>query len=87
LAPLAWLGGLHQLFDATVDLCLAYLVAAGLLGFPPKDLQYRFLAGFTPVFYIRQRDYSKVWWQGTMLHSLQSADCLQLVESFDPHHV
>jgi len=31
----------------------------GLLGFPPKELQYRFLAGFTPVFYIRQRDYSK----------------------------
>lgn len=31
----------------------------GLLGFPPKDLQYRFLSMFKPVFYIRQRDYSK----------------------------
>lgn len=31
----------------------------GLLGFPPKDLQYRFLSQFRPVFYIRQRDYSK----------------------------
>lgn len=31
----------------------------GLLGFPPKDLQYRFLSAFKPVFYIRQRDYSK----------------------------
>lgn len=33
----------------------------GLLGFPPKDLHYRFLSQFTPVFYIRQRDYSKVF--------------------------
>jgi len=33
---------------------------AGLLGFPPKDLQHRFLCTFKPVFYIRQRDYSKV---------------------------
>lgn len=32
---------------------------AGLLGFPPKDLQHRFLCTFKPVFYIRQRDYSK----------------------------
>ena len=31
----------------------------GLLGFPPKDLQYRFLSTIKPVFYIRQRDYSK----------------------------
>ncbi|PSC74905.1 LOW PSII ACCUMULATION chloroplastic [Micractinium conductrix] len=31
----------------------------GLLGFPPKDLQHRFLCLFKPVFYIRQRDYSK----------------------------
>lgn len=31
----------------------------GLLGFPPKDLQYRFLSKFKPVYYIRQRDYSK----------------------------
>lgn len=40
---------------------------AGLLGFPPKDLQYRFLSQFRPVFYIRQRDYAKV---GTTTASL-----------------
>ncbi|KAL3160873.1 hypothetical protein ABBQ38_009267 [Trebouxia sp. C0009 RCD-2024] len=31
----------------------------GLLGFPKKDLQYRFLSSFLPAFYIRQREYSK----------------------------
>eukprot|EP00191_Tetraselmis_sp_GSL018_P000570 CAMPEP_0177597688 /NCGR_PEP_ID=MMETSP0419_2-20121207/11862_1 /TAXON_ID=582737 /ORGANISM="Tetraselmis sp., Strain GSL018" /LENGTH=317 /DNA_ID=CAMNT_0019089909 /DNA_START=328 /DNA_END=1281 /DNA_ORIENTATION=- len=31
----------------------------GLLGFPPRELQFRFLCQFKPVFYIRQRDYSK----------------------------
>ncbi|KAM0066254.1 putative protein LOW PSII ACCUMULATION 3 [Helianthus debilis subsp. tardiflorus] len=31
----------------------------GLLGFPPKNLHYRFLSQFTPVFYIRIREYSK----------------------------
>lgn len=31
----------------------------GLLGFPSKELQFRFLSQFLPVFYIRKRDYSK----------------------------
>jgi len=31
----------------------------GLFAFPPKSLQYEFLSQFRPVFYIRQRDYSK----------------------------
>ena len=31
----------------------------GLFGFPPKDVQYDFLSTFKPVFYLRQRDYSK----------------------------
>lgn len=31
----------------------------GLFGFPTKDLQYRFLSQFVPVFYIRTREYSK----------------------------
>ena len=30
----------------------------GLFGFPPKDVQYRFLARFLPAFYIRPRDYA-----------------------------
>lgn len=32
----------------------------GLFGFPGKEIQYRFLSQFLPVFYIRTRDYSKV---------------------------
>jgi hypothetical protein len=51
---------------ATVNPCFARVTAPGLLGFPPKELQYRFLAGFTPVFYIRQRDYSKVCLRGCL---------------------
>lgn len=31
----------------------------GLFGYPPKDLHYRFLAGFKPVFLLRPREYSK----------------------------
>lgn len=31
----------------------------GLFGFPAKSMQHDFLATFRPVFYIRQRDYSK----------------------------
>mmetsp|Transcript_33103 Transcript_33103/g.105497 ORF Transcript_33103/g.105497 Transcript_33103/m.105497 type:complete len:368 (+) Transcript_33103:1-1104(+) len=31
----------------------------GMFGFPPKDVHFNWLSGFTPVFYLRQRDYSK----------------------------
>lgn len=31
----------------------------GLLGYPPKELHYRFLSTFKPAFYLRPRDYSK----------------------------
>lgn len=31
----------------------------GLFGFPSKDIHYRFLSQFLPVYYIRTRDYSK----------------------------
>ena len=51
-------------YNYNLRLFLAMMIhccfSAGLFGFPSKEVQYRFLSQFKPVFYIRQREYAKV---------------------------
>ena len=56
--------------DVICLILITFWFPAGLLGFPKKDLQYRFLSAFLPAFYIRQRDYSKVCKHCMDLHGL-----------------